>query len=435
MKSILAALAPAAVLLAPAAFAADLTLKDAVRSAAENSPKVQRARSVAEEASWKRVEAASTYWPTLQGGLTYLTDKKYLLTDINFGGTPMSIPAIVPTTNYSLTAQYALFDGFASTNRYRAASTMEDAASHEYDWTRFQSDRETTLQFYRTLAAKTLKEVAEANIKTLEDHLRDVHLFKKAGVSTNYDVLRVEVQVSEARSELMNATDNIEIAKGRLSELLGGEEVSGVIGSLPVPELTMIGGLDASAVERRRDLQALKEKTDALSLQESAAGRHWVPRLSAFGTYQSYNNRTDRFNDSDNFRDAYQVGLNLTWNFFEGFSSVAKSREALEQRVQAEKSLQISRLRAKQDFDVWKRKFAYSCTVYKARVGDIEKSKESVRLAREGLRVGVRTNTDLLDAEAELFRAQAGAVNAQIGAIEALVNLELSTGQKLYDFQ
>jgi outer membrane protein TolC len=64
----------------------------------------------------------------------------------------------------------------------------------------------------------------------------------------------------------------------------------------------------------------------------------------------------------------------------------------------------------------------------------VQKSTESVRLAREGHRVGARTNTDLLDAEAELFRAQAGVVNSQVGAIEALINLELTVGKKIYDF-
>ncbi|HEY1080417.1 MAG TPA: TolC family protein, partial [Bdellovibrio sp.] len=54
-------------------------------------------------------------------------------------------------------------------------------------------------------------------------------------------------------------------------------------------------------------------------------------------------------------------------------------------------------------------------------------------LSREGHKVGARTNTDVLDAEAELFRAKAGAVNAQIGALEAVFNLELSTGIKLVD--
>ena len=64
----------------------------------------------------------------------------------------------------------------------------------------------------------------------------------------------------------------------------------------------------------------------------------------------------------------------------------------------------------------------------------MQKATESLRLVKEGRRVGARTNTEFLDTETELFRAQAGQVNSQIGAVEALINLELATGQKLYNF-
>ena len=76
----------------------------------------------------------------------------------------------------------------------------------------------------------------------------------------------------------------------------------------------------------------------------------------------------------------------------------------------------------------------YFCDVYRSRLGDIEKARESVRLARVGRKVGARTNTELLDAESDLYRAQAGVVNSQLGAIEALLNLELATGRTLYRF-
>ena len=124
----------------------------------------------------------------------------------------------------------------------------------------------------------------------------------------------------------------------------------------------------------------------------------------------------------------------FTWNLFDGMTSIAHSKESVQQKYQIDKTLQIARIKAKQDFDVWKRKYVYYCTLYKSRLDDIARSKESVRLAREGRRVGARTNTDLLDAESDLHRAEAGAVNAQIGAVEALINLELTIGRKIYDF-
>lgn len=416
-------------LLAPSARA--LSLDEALEQAGQNSPRIQRSRSASEEAQWRRVEAWSAFMPTLTLGATVLTDKRYVLTDINLGGANVSVPAIVPTGATSITAQYNLFDGFASTDRLQAAKALESAAAHEFDWTRFQTEREVTLQFYKTLGSKILKDVAEQNVKTLEDHLRDVNLFKKAGVSTNYDVLRVEVQVSEARSEMMNAQDNIEIAKGRLAEMLGSENPSDPTGTLPSPKADAVKNLNETSLRSRTDLLALGERVTGLAEQAEAASRHWLPRVSLFGTYQTYNNLTDHYDDWDRYRDAYQIGVNLSWNVFDGFASTARAHQATEQKYQAEKALQATTLKSRQDFQMWQRKYKYFCSVAQARANDVEKSRESVRLAKEGRRVGSRTNTDLLDAEAELYRAQAGAVNAQLGAIEALINLELATGQKL----
>ncbi|MNT22599.1 Outer membrane efflux protein [compost metagenome] len=159
-----------------------------------------------------------------------------------------------------------------------------------------------------------------------------------------------------------------------------------------------------------------------------------MPKVAAVGQYSKYNNKNDRFDDSDAFRDAYTVGLQLTWNLFDGFASTARKHEAIEQRYQTEKNLVMGELKAQNDAEFWKKKFLYFCSVYQARQSDIQKAGESVRLAKEGRKVGVRTNSDLLDAELELFRAQASSVNAQIGAVEALVSLELATGQKIYSF-
>lgn len=419
----------------PAAQAETLSLRTAIDHALQNSPRVQKAKSAAEEASWKRVEAFSTYLPTVQGQVSYLTNKRYALTDIQLAGSaaPMSIPQILPTSTYGVTAQYQLFDGFAGTERYLSSRSFERAAEQEFDWTKFQVEREVCLQFYRTLSGKILENVAEQNLKTLQDHLKDTHLFQKVGVSTNYDVLRVEVQVSEAQSEVLNTKDNSEVYRGRLAEMLGEETPSQVTGELPVLSADMIQKADLSK-DHREDLIALQDRTEAANHLRKAGNRHWIPKVSAFGTWQAYNNRTDGFDDSSNYRESYQVGLNLTWNLFDGFAAEAKSRQAIEQAVQTEKGLQISRLKAKQDIDFWKRKYVYFCTVYKSRLGDIQRSEEALRLAREGRRVGARTNTDLLDTEAELYRARAGLINAQIGAIEALINLELATGQTLAQF-
>lgn len=411
-----------------------LDLKSALAGARSQSPEVQKAASLKEEARWRKVEAYAGWFPRITASGNYLLDYKYMFTDINIAGAPVTVPGIVPTTIFDVKAQYSLWDGWASTNRERASKALAAAADDDFRWAEFKVGRTVALEYYRTLANKELLQVAENNLKTLQDHLREVRLFKQNGLSTNYDVLRVEVQVSEAESEILNTQDNLAVAQGHLAEVLGQDEPVEPAGKLPELKAELANGVKAD-VSQRTDIEALNERVKGYAFSESAAGRHWMPRFSAVGLYQFYNNRNDGFDDWDRYRNAYQVGLNLTWDLFDGYASTARKHEAIEQRVQSEKSLRIAQLKGKLDLDRWSRKFKYFCSVYKARQGDVAKTQESVRLAREGRKVGARTNSDLLDAEAELFRAEAGAVTAQLGAIEALINLELSTGQALYNFE
>ncbi len=411
-----------------------LSVEQAVSEGLGRSPRIDVAHSISEESQWKKTETLSGFLPTLQLLGTDITSQNYMLTPVTMPGVgALSFPNIVPTYNFTLSAQWSIFDGFASTNNYLAARADMRAAENNFNWVRFKTEKDITVQFYRALGAQMLKDVAEQNLKTIEDHLRDVHLFKKAGVSTNYDVLRVEVQTSEARSEVLNAQDNADIAKQKLAELLGEEsETRSLVGELPVLKPEKIQSSALNSFSQRGDLQALQQKSEGLDYASSAANRYWVPKISLFGNYIYYNNISTVFPDSASFRDAYQVGVTLTWNLFDGMASIARGQESAERKYQAEKTLRIAKLGAVNDFEMWKRKYLYYCSIYKFRISDVEKSAESVRLAKEGHRVGARTNTDILDAESELFRSRAGAVNAQIGAIEALINLELTTGQRLF---
>lgn len=412
-----------------------VSLKDLVSEALVQSPAVQKSQAAYDEASWKKTESLQGFLPQLSGSLNYLTDKRYMLVDVNLGAGATSIAQVVPTTMYALTATLPLFDGFASTNRYLAGQNFEKSAQHEFEWAQFLVQRQVVLQFYKSLAAQTLKDVAEQNFKTLSDHLKDIIALKKAGMATSYDVLRVEVQVSEAKSEVLNSQDNLEVAQYKLGEILGKEfenrDLNGEWPSFAKINMSAIKKLDLS---QRADLLGLKEKVQALRDQETAQGRYWSPKISAFGQYQYYNNINSRFSDTDRFREAYQVGLSLTWNFFDGMGSIAKSHQASAQAIQLEQTQRMAALKAQQEFEFWKRKLNYFKTVYESRVIEVEKSAEAIRLAKEGRKAGTRTSTDLLDAELDWFRSRAGQVNAQIGAIESLINLELSTGQIIYDF-
>lgn len=414
-----------------------LTLETAIQETEKDSLKIQKSKSQYEEASWKKVETYVQHLPTLQLNGAYLPQHKYLLTDMLLGNAKTSVPAVIPSSQFTLVAQMPLFNGLRGTYTTLAAKNMESAAEKDYQWSQFQVSREVINQYYRALGAKLLNEVASVNLHTLQDHLSEVEKFKKAGMSTNYDVLRVEVQVSEAQSEVLNAHDNAEMARNKLAEIMGHDtETRELAGSLPVlsPDLILSLSTVEKEISARSDLEALADRSNAMSEYRQSSANHWVPQFNWYGQYQYYNNKNDEISSWGDYRQAYALGITMTWNLFDGMSAISKSQEALEQKIQAEITLRTAQLKAKQDFEFWRRKYLYYCSVFKSREGDVMKANESVRLAHEGRRVGSRTNTELLDAESELYRAQAGLVNAQVGSVEALINLELIVGKKLYDF-
>lgn len=418
-------------------FAETIELSQAVQEAMTNSPRIKQSEMQAEGAKWKHTEAMAGHMPNVSANANYLTNKKYLLTDVSLPGSPttLSIPQIIPTSVLALNASLPLFDGFATTSRVEATDQFSASTETDVEWQKFQLERDVTLAFYRSIAAEQLYAVARQNLKTLEDHLHDVRLFKTAGLSTHYDVLRVDVQTSEARSEVMNAEDNLQAARNRLAELMGKESETRIPkGELPIFNRSVLATAGQIKGVQRKDFSAMQLRIDGLDKMTSAARKHWSPKISLIGQYQYYNNVNDSPTDRSAFRNAYTTGIALTWVLFDGLASTSKVHESAAEKNEMEYALAQRKLRAHHDLEFWRRKLTYFLTLYESRVGDIAKSQESVRLAQVGQKAGARTNTDLLDAESELFRARASSVNAQIGSIEAMINLELAAGKQVFKF-
>lgn len=415
-------------------FAETFTLDKALNKIGD-SPSYKQAQSQADEATWKKVETFSVFLPSVSLTGNYYFTKKYAVTDFQFAGakTVTEIPQVYPTSAFILNGQWLLFDGFANIHHFQAARYEDKAAQENFQWNKFYLEREVVLQFYQALAAKKLYEVAEQNLKTLNDHLEDSKLLRKAGMSTKFDLLRVEVKQSTAESDLLSAQDNVSIAQMRLFETLGMEENFNMEGEFPIFESNLIKDLKLD--EERHDIMALKDRARAADSMSSAESRFWVPKVSLIGQYQQYNNKNDDWKDKDAYRDAYAGGVNLTWNVFDGFATYSKYRESRERQIQAEYALAVAQNKSKTNFEFWKRKFLYYLSMFKARQNDLDKATESVRLSKEARKVGTNTNSDLLDAELELFRARADLVNAQLGTVESLINLELVSGKKLYTFR
>ena len=413
-----------------------LTLSQALDEGLNHSPEIQRARAASDESHWKRYEAlGGGFLPKLEVDAHHYLNEQYTTTSLSLGGPAISFSGFYPTDVAALEFSLPIFDGLGNIRKLQAASLSEDASKKELDQAEFQLRQDIRLAFYKALAASELQDVANQNVKTLEDHLKQVNVQKRGGVATKYDLLRVEVLLSEARADAIDANDSLAITRKKLAELMGLESDERILkDTLPVPDGSKVKNLELTDLPKERaDIQALILRADAASRMEDARSSWFVPQISLGGEYMYYQQQfvDTAVHDTGNWAPAYNFGVFLKWNLFDGGMAYAQSQQATFRHVQAEKSSQLAKLQVPYDFNYWKRRYMSNTDHYASKQLDITRSEESVRLAREEQKAGTRTSTETLDAELDLFRSRAGVVNAQVNAIEAEIHLELALGREI----
>ncbi len=414
-----------------------LTLNNALTMARSHNPELKKLDFQSDAARLGKWVAISGYLPHISASASNYFDADYAKEGVILGGSSIFMPMAFPQVQMDINASLTVFDGLATYNMYRAACDTAEAAHLQYQRAKFKLDESVRMQFWRALAAADLVRVAKENIKTLQNHLKLVKARRYAGVSTNYDVLRIEAELDDADADLLLAQNNEADSRRQLLDILGvsrnRERHLKLNGTLPIPTAERVPpGLQLN-LSQRPDVEAQTKMEMAASRKNKAALGEWFPRVNLFATEQFYHYGafSPLVVDQPGYQNAWAYGVRLTWNIFDGGRSIAD--KSIESDLYNEEK-QITRrvyLTSASEFARFKRSYSYNCALYQARMQAVEKSQESVRLAALAVRAGTGTDTDELDAELELFRARAGVVQAQVGAAEALANLELALGHRI----
>ena len=423
----------------PTAPAGVLTLDTAIAEAMKDSPDLQSQEAAVGQSKWREFQAlGSGFLPKVSVGFNHYLTEEYQNTAINFGGQFLNFPGAFSTNILTAQATVPIFDGLANVYNLQSATLAKTASEKEYDRAKFQLTQEVKLAFYQALAAAQLQAVAAENVRTLEDHLKEVEAQRKGCAATKYDTLRVSVQLSEGRADQIDADDNAILTRKKLTVVLGHDADDRELqGELLVPDVNRAKDLELKGVpEERTDIEALDLRARAADKARVAQNSWFVPSVALVGQYNYYEVMNEStidgsVNGSGNYKNAYSLAVALTWNIFDGGVALAQARQASYQQIQADKKNEQARIQVPYDFIYWKKRFLSNTDHYQARKFDVERSEESVRLAKEEERAGTRTSTETLDAELDLFRSRAGVVNAQVNALEAQIRLESALGRTL----
>ncbi|NTV52341.1 MAG: TolC family protein, partial [Candidatus Firestonebacteria bacterium] len=302
-----------------------MNLATAIGEARQNSPDLQRAVSAVEEASWKRLEFASAHLPHLSAGLNQVLDTKYAYLGVYFGPAAVEFPSAMPSSTLDLQATWMIFDGLETLHAYQAADFNFQAAQADLKRADFLLEQSIRVRFFQALAAAELLQVANQNILTLEEHLAIANAGQRSGISTRFNVLRIEAQLEEAKAEKNLAEDNALITRKNLSQVMGlGEDERLLQGNLPVPDDKLVPADLKPALEERADIKAQDARQTGAEKAGAAAGGFWWPRLMLYADeeYYKYKAYDPAIIETPNFKSAYIVGARLQWNLFDGGASL-----------------------------------------------------------------------------------------------------------------
>ena len=440
-----------------------LTLEQAVRMALEQSEDLRDARLGLELAEEQVSEARGELFPKVDATAAYTRN---LSVATNF------LPALI--FDPSADPKDLVPVRFGSDNIWQTNITVEQALFKPSIFLsmsaadRFENlERETLrgrtqaivtrvrLTYYGLLLAQEQARLMENSVRRVRQSLEETMALNGAGMASDYDVLRLEVElanlepnllrarnaVAQFRRELgielaLEAPDRLRVA-GSLAEIDLADRDANSAANREILEFSAWdGGVGPETergidIEARSDLRALDFSEELRRSELQAEQVQYLPEIVVFGSYgitAQQDGGLHFFGESMQRAYAKQAGLRVTWPIFSGFSKDARidQRQAALGQVQAQSRLARSRADSEVK-TLWDQ------------VGEAqdraEAQRQAVRQAQRGFEIssaqyseGLGSQLELTDSEVALRQSEFNYAQAVYDFLVAQANLDQALG-------
>ena len=410
-----------------------LNLKQSINLGLKNSYLLHSAKMGVKAAEAKLNEVNTFRLPELDLAASYtrLSEINPFIVQTPFGQFNIS-PTFFNIYNFKVSLKQPLFTGFKLESTSDIAEYNSLASKQEY--TKAEKDLIYNIKnsYWNLFKAQKIKNVVNENVKQILSHLNDVNNFFKQGMATNNDVLKVQVQLAQAKLRQIDANNAVHIAMVNLNNVLVLPLTTEIVIS-ETPKvvkqiLQSLPNLMETAFINRADLKAMNYRIDVSEKGVKLAKSDWFPQVYLTGNYY-YSNPNQRILPSqDVFNSTWDVSLSLSFNLWNWGATGDRTTQAKMQYEQAKDY--YANLK-----DAIKLQVTQSYLNVKRAIERIKVAKQSVKEAEENYRVtrnkfknGLVSNSELLDAEVALLQSKTNNINAIVDNKLAVAYLNKSIG-------
>ncbi len=425
------------------AFASDvLTLGESIKIALDRSLSVRSAEEEIKGKEFEERSAKADFYPKLSTGYSYTRIDTSTVNDAEYttysyspstgSFTPRQVsPIDADNFEFSLTATQPLFTGWRLTALRELASLGVDTAKIKKDTVIQDLVLNVKEAYFGILKAEKLEKVAKQAVEQLEAHLRVAQAFYEEGIIAKNELLQTEVQMAQARQNLIKASNFAELAKSLFNKLLR----RGLDAKVEIEDI-----LDYQAIAltleqclERAELQRSEIKELSMNILYAEKGvelskSSYYPTVALAANYQRESDEALLGADTGEDADVWTLTLKVEWTFWEWGkkkSDVSASRAAVARLKYLLRDLKDSiQLQVKEAY-LNLREAEKNIQVARTAVVQAE---ENFRMNEERYKQQVATSTDVLDAQTLLTQARSNFFNALSEHNIAWARLERAMG-------
>lgn len=388
-----------------------LSIDQAVELALKNNKLYKQAEAELEKSGYQINEAWGYAMPTINATAQYsrtLEPNVFFITQTDSAGRSNLVKLQIGADNaYSLglTVNQPLFSKTVGT-ALQVAEIYENYSTEGLRTIRLSTIFSTKKAYYSALLAKSFYDDSKKIYDLTEANYNNVHEMYKNGMASEFDELRLSVQLSNTLPRVLQAENNYKVALINLKNTIGTDESSEIslTEEFKLQSTTTVLSDKGSSVsvDQNSTIKQLTIQKELLVKQLEITEAGYWPSLYAFGNFSRQTQANNFDFGSYTWVNSASVGLQLSIPIFSGLQTVWKA----EQNKVDVRKLDYQIQYVKDNIKLSAQQASLKLSEAKKRVDAQEKSvgqaEKALSIAEARFKNGVGLQLEILDAQVAL---------------------------------
>lgn len=419
------------------------SLQDCIDYALEKNIKLQQDKIALEESDIDVKTAKAELFPSLSFSTGHnVINRPYQQNSSTVSGTEI-ISSDSKTTyngNYSLNAQWTLWNGGKRLNTIKQQKTARDIASLSVSETKNMLQEEITKLFVQILYADESVKINKSTLETSEANFkRGEELFKEGSIS-KADLAQLESQVGNDQYQLVTSESTLRNYKLQLKQLLeldGTDEMTLALPTLSDEQVMKVLPSQAdvyqTALTTRPEIQSGQLSIDNAKLGIKTAKAGYMPTISLSASSSSTTNSASTNNWAQQMKYGWNnmIGVSLSIPIFDNRQNKSNVQKAKLQYSNSQLNLATKQKELYSTVETLWLDALNAQQQYAAADTKLKSSQTSYDMVSEQFTLGMKNTVELLTEKNNLQSAQQQRLQAKYMAVLDRALLDFYAGNKI----